>query len=180
MLEATDWADTALDGTCPDTDQFPALGGEAIVNADKNPQNQAKALYAQVSTDSIPPRQAGFAEMNWYESLYYGLIPADLQNAAGQFVAPSAASVDAALSDATVNADGTLNFNYADTTDTAAYPQPVVFYAAVSTAPQVAAQATAIRTTLDNILALTASPGSTSLPPGILPLTSALTTQAEW
>ena len=179
ILESTNWEDSSLDGTCPDTDQFPALGGEAIVNADKNPQNQAKALYTQVSTESIPPRQAGFADMNWYESLYYGFIPAALQNAAGQFVGPSAASVDAALSDATVNPDGTLNFNYTDTTDTAAYPQPVVFYAAVSTAPQAAAQATAIRTTLDNILALTASPGSTSLPTGILPLTSALTTQAE-
>jgi hypothetical protein len=179
ILEATNWEETSLDGACPDTDQFPALAGDVIVNADKNPQNQAKALYTQVSQNSIPPRQAGFAEMNWYESLYYGLIPADLQNAVGQFVGPSAASVDAALSDATVNPDGTLNFNYADTTDPAAYPEPVVFYAAVSTAPQAAAQATAIRTTLDNLLALTASPGSTSLPPGILPLTSTLTSQAE-
>jgi hypothetical protein len=179
VLEATDWADASLDGTCPDTDQFPALGGEVVLNADKNPQNQAKALFSAVSLDSTPPRQAGFAIMNWYESLYYGLLPAELQNAAGQFVSPSAASVDAALGDATTNPDGTLNFNYADTTDTAAYPEPVVFYAAVSTKSQPAAQATAERTVLDNILALTGAPGSSSLPAGILPLTSTLTSQAE-
>ena len=114
ILGSTNWENPSLDGTCPDTDQFPALGGNVPVNADKNPQNQAKALYTQVSTQSTPPRQAGFADMNWYESLYYGLIPAALQNAAGQFVAPTQTSVDAALSDASVNSDGTLSFNYAE------------------------------------------------------------------
>jgi len=178
ILEATKWSDSSLDGTCPDTDQFPALGDGATLNADSDPQDQAKALYSQVE-DGEPPRQAGFADMNWYEALYYGLIPAELQNAAGQFVAPSEASVDAALADATVNADGSLSFDYTNTSDAAAYPQPVVFYAAVSTSLQPSAEANAERRVLDNVLALTASGSSATLPPGILPLTSSLTTAAE-
>jgi hypothetical protein len=179
ILAATDWADSSLDGTCPDTDQFPALGNQVVVNADKNPQNQAKALYTQVSANAVPPRQAGFAVMNWYEALYYGLNSAELQNAAGQFVGPSEASVEAALNDATKNADGTLSFDYTNTTDTAAYPEPAVFYAAVSTDAQPAVQASGEKTILSNLLALTASTSKASLPPGILPLTSTLTTEAQ-
>ena len=65
--------------------------------------------------------------MNWYEALYFGLNSAALQNAAGQFVAPSSASIDAALADATTNPDGTLAFTYTDTSDAAAYPEPVSY-----------------------------------------------------
>ncbi|MGO9341981.1 MAG: hypothetical protein ACLP6E_05615 [Acidimicrobiales bacterium] len=178
ILESTQWSDTSLDGTCPQTDQFPGLASPAILNADLDPENQIKALYSQVGSGD-PPRQAGFAVMNWYEALYYGLNSAALQNAAGQFVIPSEASIEKALGDATTNPDGTLAFNYTDTADTAAYPEPVVFYAAVSTTPEAAAQADATKKVLDNILALTASPGSSALPAGIVPLPASLTTQAE-
>jgi hypothetical protein len=179
ILDATSWTDTSLDGKCPDTDQFPALAEPAFLNSDKNPQNQAKALYTQVNVNAEPPREAGFADMNWYEASYYGLDAASLQNAAGVFVAPSAASIDAALGDATAEPNGTLNFDYTNTSDTAAYPEPVIFYAAVSTEPQPAAQADAIKTIIGNMLSLTASPGASGLPPGIVPLTSSLTTEAE-
>jgi hypothetical protein len=104
---------------------------------------------------------------------------AALQNAAGQFVAPSTASIDAALADATANPDGTLAFTYTDTSDAAAYAEPAVLYAAVSTSPQAATQATAIKKVLDNMLALTASPGSASLPAGIVGLPASLTSKAE-
>ncbi len=179
ILESTKWSQPSLDGTCPETDQFPGLVLPAVLRADENPQNQAKALYQQVSPSAVPPRQAGFAVMNWYEALYYGLNSAALQNAAGQFVTPSAPSIDAALNDASANPDGTLSFNYANTADAAAYAEPVVFYAAVSTAPQVAAQANATKRVLDNILALTGSPGSPSLPAGIVALPASLTRQAQ-
>ena len=96
ILESTKWSDSSLDGTCPETDQFPALAPPPVLDADLNPENQAKALYSQIGL-ADPPRQAGFAVMNWYEALYYGLNPAALQNAAGQFVIPSDASVAAAL-----------------------------------------------------------------------------------
>jgi uncharacterized membrane protein YgcG len=179
ILDATEWSDSSLDGTCPQTDQFPALASPAVLNADKNPQNQAKALYTQVSPGAEPPRQAGFADLNWYEALYFGLNAASIQNASGAFVAPSEASIDAALSDATTEPNGTLSFDYTNTSDTAAYPQPVVFYAAVSTAPQPSEQAAAVKGVLDDILSLTATPAKAGLPPGVVPLTSALTTQAE-
>lgn len=178
LLETTDWAETSLDGHCPDTDQFPALGDKITVNAEAIPEQQAQALYDQVNPGDTN-RQAGFAIMNWYEAAYYGLIPAELQNAAGDFVAPSEASVDSALGDATQNPDGTLSFDYTDTSNTAAYPEPVVFYAAVSTKAQPAAQATAIRTVLDNMLALTSSSSKSTLPDGVLPLTASLTSEAK-
>ena len=108
----------------------------AVLDADKNPQNQAKALYYPGCANATRPGRRVSRIMNWYEALYYGLNAASLQNAAGQFVAPSEASIDAALNDATTNADGTLTFDYTDTSDTAAYPEPVVFYAAVSTTPR--------------------------------------------
>jgi len=177
LLQATQWTDTSLDGKCPQTDQFPALASGSL-NSDENPQNQSKALYAQV-TSGAPSKQAGFAVMNWYEALYYGLNVAELQNANGQFVAPTQASVYAALGDATENSDGTLSYNYANTADAAAYPEPVVIYAAVSTQAQPATDAGAIKTVLDNVLALTDSPGKASIPAGILPLTTSLTTEAQ-
>ena len=179
ILESTKWSDSSLDGTCPKTDQFPGLASPNVLDADLNPQNQAKALYSQVSQNAVPPREAGFAVMNWYQALYFGLNPAALQNAAGQFVSPSAASIDAAIADATTNPDGTLAFNYTDTSDASAYPEPVVLYAAVSTAPQPATQANAIKKVLDNVLALTASPGSASLPAGLAALPASLTSIAE-
>jgi hypothetical protein len=177
VMEQTEWADTSLDGTCPETDQFPSLTGNDP-NTFSTPQNQAKALYNQVESGASP-KQAGFGIMNWYEALYYGLDVADLQNAAGVYVAPTASSVDAALNDATKNADGTLTFSYTDTQDQSAYPEPVVFYAVVSTQPQPATQAAAIRTVLNNMLSFTASTSTQTLPSGILPLTSSLTSEAQ-
>jgi PBP superfamily domain len=182
VIEAAQWSDSKLDGTCPETDQFPALADGVTSNTEEDPQNQAKALYTQVSADATPPRQAGFTTMNWYEALYYGLDIADLQNATGAFVAPTAASVSAALADATSNPDGTLSFNYADTSGTnaaAAYPEPVVIYAAVSTKPQAASQADGIKTILDNLVSLTSSSSTVTLPDGILPLTSTMTSAAR-
>ncbi|MFZ0667956.1 MAG: hypothetical protein WAM97_19575 [Acidimicrobiales bacterium] len=182
VIEAAQWSDAKLDGTCPETDQFPALADGVTSNTEEDPQNQAKALYTQVSPDATPPRQAGFAMMNWYEALYYGLDTAELQNAAGDYVAPTQASVDAALADATTNTDGTLSFNYADTSGpnaATAYPEPVVIYAAVSTKPQPATQADGIKTILDNLVSLTSSSSTVTLPGGILPLTSTMTTTAQ-
>ena len=176
LIEAVSWADSTQ-GTCPESDQIPALAKGNTENADSDPEGQWKALVAQVG-DQDPLLQAVFAEMNWYEALYYGLTPAALQNAAGDFVLPSATSVDAALGDATTNPDGTLTYDYDDTSDAAAYPEPVVFYALVSTKAQPEAAAAAEKNVLENILTLTGS-GSSSLPDGILPLTSSLAEQAE-
>ena len=90
-------------------------------------------MFSWFNTISDASR-AGFAPMNWAESLYYGLNAAQLENAAGDFVAPTAASIDAAVSDATANPDGSLAFSYTKA-DAAAYPMPSVVYAAVPTTP---------------------------------------------
>ena len=49
-----------------------------------------------------------FSAMDASEADFYGLLPANLQNASGAFVAPSAASITAALNDATAAPNGTL------------------------------------------------------------------------
>jgi hypothetical protein len=67
---------------------------------------------------------------------------AALQNAAGNFVTPTAISLDAALSVATTNPDGSLTPDYSSTNPDA-YPMPDVIYAAVSTDPASASQAIA-------------------------------------
>ena len=128
--------------------------------------------------NAIPSRTAAFATMNWYEALYYGLDVAQLQNAAGEYVAPSATSVDAALADASVNtSDGVLTNNYTGSGDSAAYPTPVVIYAVVPTGLP-ASTAGAVGTELRAMLAVTAGGDGAAVPPGLLPLPAKLASEA--
>ncbi|HLN16921.1 MAG TPA: hypothetical protein VK277_09245 [Acidimicrobiales bacterium] len=170
---------------CPlDTDQLPALqiGSPSQWSADAQPDQQANNLEGASGFVPPPgfadPQLAGFATMNWAESDFYGLYPASLQNATGQFVAPTAASIDAALADATTNADGSYTFNYDDTGDPAAYPLPDVIYAAVPTGTLPPTEATALTDLLTQILDLTGGTDTGDLPPGFVPLPSAVYTQA--
>jgi hypothetical protein len=118
--------------------------------------------------------------MNWAEALFNGMNVASLQNPAGQFVQPTAASLDAALADATTNPDGSITPNYA-TTDPNAYPMPTVVYAAVSTSPVTADQAAAETTELTQLLQLTGASGSnvSQLPQGWVPLPASLASTAQ-
>lgn len=122
-----------------------------------------------------------FSAMDSSQADYYGLLPASLQNAAGQFVAPSQASVDAALNDAKTNADGTLSPNF-KTTDAAAYPLPMVTYALVSAAPQPSAStAQELTDLLTNLVQYSYAAGqgySVPMPPGYFPLPQSLYQQA--
>jgi len=177
VLESAPWTNKALKTTCASGDQFPALSVTGDWAGASSPAAQARDVANEVA-NAIPSRTAAFATMNWYEALYYGLDVAELQNAAGQYVAPSAASVDAALADATVNtSDGVLTNNYADSIDAAAYPTPVVIYAIVPTGLP-AATAGAVGTELRSMLAVTAGGNSTSVPPGLLPLPTKLASEA--
>jgi len=171
--------------TCPSgADQFPKLTISQTTqwSADAQPNQQANKLDG--ATGYVPPpgfsdsQVAGFATMNWAESEYYGLSTANLQNAAGAFVAPSATSLDAALADAKVNPDGSYVFNYDDTSDPNAYPLPDLIYAAVPTAPMPAGQATQVTDLLDQILNLTGGTESADLPQGFVPLPSSVYQQA--
>jgi hypothetical protein len=177
VLEAAPWTDKTLKTTCPSGDQFPALSVTGDWAGASSPAGQARDVANEVA-NAIPSRTAAFATMNWYEALYYGLDVAELQNAAGQYVAPSAQSVDAALADASVNpSDGVVTNIYTNSADAAAYPTPVVIYAVVPTGLP-AATAGAVGTELRSMLAVTAGGNGSSVPPGLLPLPAKLASAA--
>ena len=123
-----------------------------------------------------------FADMDSSEADFFGLLPASLQNAAGSFVAPTSDSVAAAVGDATKNADGTLTPAYGDTSDTAAYPLPMITYALVSTAPQPSMdEATQLSDMLKNVVNYSETGGagtSEPLPAGYVPLPASLAQEA--
>jgi hypothetical protein len=175
-------AGTTPYSTCPVTDTFPPLnkstsGFFAEVNSPNQQLVKLGATVVPAGVGSTP--DAGFMPMNWAEADYYGLDAADLQDAAGQFVGPSAASIDAALADATTNADGSLTPSYTNTTDAAAYAMPSVIYAAVPTDPLPESQATAVRQMLGSLLNLTGGSDDAGLPSGFVPLTPALYAAAQ-
>ena len=121
---------------------------------------------------------AAFASMNWSESLYYGLQIASLQNGGGAFVTPSATTLDAAVNDATTNADGSLALNYSST-DPNAYPMTSVIYAAVCGDAETTQTATNISNMLTQLLDVSGSSSTATLPEGFVPLTPGLTQTAE-
>ena len=145
-----------------------------------SPLDQTKALYAAVpnpgSGASNPA--SGFAPMPLSWSDYLGYSNAGLLNAAGSFQTPTQDSIDAALADSTYNSDGTLKYNYVNSSDTKAYTMPMVIYAVVSTDAMPAAQKTAIQNALTAVLDVTGGSSVSDLPPGYFPLTSSLSKQA--
>jgi ABC-type phosphate transport system substrate-binding protein len=97
-----------------------------------------------------------------------------LVNAAGDAVAPTDASILAAVSQMTTNADGiTQSANFAST-DTAAYPLAMVDYAMVPTCGLSAAKASAISAFLTDVATKGQQPGYLpgQLAPGYVPLNS--------
>jgi hypothetical protein len=176
VLEAAPWSNQSQKQSCPDTDQFPGLSGSGDWVAASTPPTQARDVMNEVANE-VPQRVAAFAPMNWYEALYYGLDVASLENGAGDYVAPTAQSVDAALADATVNsATGALSYDYTDT-NAAAYPTPVVIYAVVPTNLPSSMEG-AVSTELRTVLAVTTAAGGAGVPQGLLPLPSNLATEA--
>jgi ABC-type phosphate transport system substrate-binding protein len=163
--------------TCPVTDTFPNLSGLAGVITVGQPGQQALKIYTGVYGNTAEA-YAGFAPMNWATANYYGMSVASLQNAAGSFVYPSATSLDAAVNDATTNADGTLAFHN-DASDPVAYPMTSMFYAAVSTDPMDPGQATSMKLMLNQLLSLTGGADTADLPTGFVPLPSALYAEAQ-
>jgi len=63
-----------------------------------------------------------------------GMKSANIRNAAGRYVSPTAAATSAFLSGSTVDARGFVTFNYAQTTNTAAYPIVAITYGLAKTA----------------------------------------------
>ncbi len=172
------WADPKQDGTCPRTDQFPGVAQQVDWGAGPTPQDQFKNLFAQYQ-QAAPVRQADFGVLNWYEALHLGLGVAALQNDAGAFVAPTAASVDAGLAGAAHNPDGTVTPNYATVSDPTAYAMPAVIYAVVPTKGLSADKEGSLRSVLLALLSQTGGAQASGLPPGLVGLPSDLTAEAQ-
>jgi hypothetical protein len=169
----------AKETKCPETDQFPPLRSPGVYwSALSDPAQQLNKLSAVVLAPNLTVLPAaGFAPMTWPESLYYGLEPVALQDAAGKFVLPSAGSIDAALVAATRNKDGSLTPNMRDTKRKGAYPLPSVVYAAVPTRFATATEAKEVKAVLSGLISVSAGPSS-KIPQGFIRLPGFLAHQA--
>jgi hypothetical protein len=154
-----------------------------------SPQQEAVYLYEYDgllpgTTENSYRDYAGLAPMDWSQAAYNGLQPALLQNASGQWVAPSAQSLDAALTvEGTTQSDGAITFSYRpkDPNDSVPYyPMPMISYAVVPTTPLPASEASPITKVLRDLLSITSTGGANSaeLPPGYAPLPTDLSQTA--
>jgi len=133
--------------------------------------------------DALPPQVDGDRDMwsliDQADASRFLIPAAALENAAGKFVAPTDASMAAAVKDMTVNPDGiTRSMNYADK-DPAAYPLTMIIYAVVPTGGISKAKAAAIARFLDYVAGPGQQSGTASgdLAPGYLPLPQSLRAQ---
>ena len=84
--------------------------------------NSGSIGYTEVSFVNDPTRAA------------MGMKAALVRNAAGKYVAPTAAATSSAIAGATIDDKGFVTFNYKQTTNTTAYPITAVTYALAKTA----------------------------------------------
>jgi hypothetical protein len=167
--------------TCPIYDQLPPESLTSPVKATGyNDPNQQEIKMNNFVAPGLQGASvnAAFSAINWSEGRYYGLRVASLQNASGAYVQPTQASLDAAVADATTNADGSISPDYA-TKDATAYPMPSVVYAAVCADPQPDTQVKAISDMLTQLLAVSGPNATETLPQGFVPLTSSLASEAQ-
>jgi len=167
--------------SCPVTDQFPPMriSGEQFAEVNSPGQQVIKMSKTVLPFQVASQPNLGLAPMNWAEARYYGMSIASLQNAAGGFVPPTVASVNAALADGTWNANGTISPSYSNTSSSAAYAMPTVIYAAVNQSTKVPkADQKAIRSILSKLLDVTTGATGT-LPEGFVPLNADLTAIAR-
>jgi len=164
-------------GGCQSGDQFPAfVSSNQFWGEFSTPSQQSLKLSSFVASCSTPCD--GFANMNWAESAYYGMSQALLQNAAGQFVAPSSDSVIAGVNDGSWN-DALWTPNLNNASDPAAYAMPTVLYAAVPRNPGIsAANKASLQAGLTQILDQTTNT-VTSMPAGFVALPANLAAMAR-
>ncbi len=104
-----------------------------------------------------------------------GMASANIKNAAGKYVAPTAAAVSSMIADSDVDSKGFVTFNFKQTTNTTAYPFVAVTYALGKIAKS--SQNDVVRGYLQWILTTYAPTAAESL--GYAPLTGALLTVAK-
>jgi len=169
--------------TCTPYPQLPVLAaGNNQYEFGETPALQAHYLRGYAYGGGSQPGTralAGFGALDWSEASYYGLNSASLQNAAGQFVSPSETSIDDALNDTTESSDGIVSYNYNDSSDSGAYPMPLVTYAVVSTSGLSPENAQAEGDLLTNMVCYSHFGGTITMPDGYVPLTDNLYDQAR-
>jgi hypothetical protein len=180
----------AVFSSCDPTSTIPTVATIRNANPSENPSLQGKQIRSDAfGAGNSAPQDCGsfcnaaFGVMDSSEAGFYGLTTANLENANGDFVAPTPASLEAAESnlspcpalDALTCPPGSYQVDYS-TPDQGAYPLPDVTYAVVPTTAQpsdtVAAE-TALLTNLVNY-----SHSSATLPVGYAPLSDSLYTAA--
>ena len=134
-----------------------------------------------VAGGSYTQMPAGFGIMDSSEASFYGLNTASLENADGNFEAPTVANLEAAEANITPCPTddlscpaGTYKINYTTTTSPNAYPMPDITYAMVPTAPLPASEAAALKNLLTNLVTFSHGGGSLALPSGYAPLSDSL------
>ena len=154
---------------CTTFDEFPPLKPiGTLFDLYADPEHQVVKGLRGFS----PPAQfqgspiAGFAPVDWGDARYYGLDAASLQNAAGQFVAPSTASVQAEIGALSLSKSG---YPVPDPTLAVkgGYPMSTVIDALVPDQPLPALEAKNIADFMNNLLDYTTS---AQLPDGYVPL----------
>lgn len=103
-----------------------------------------------------------------------GMKAANIRNAAGKYVAPTAAATSAFLAGSTVDAQGFVTFDYKQATNTAAYPISAITYALAKTAKS--SKNDTVKQYLDWVLNTYAPANAEAL--AYAPLTGALKTAA--
>lgn len=172
--------------SCQPSSTIPPLAsGISTYGESQLPSLQAHAMRTYAFGGSTVPffstdPAAAFGVMDSSEASFYGLYTASLQNAAGNFVTPTVASLEAGLANLTPCPTGTLScpvgtYKVDYTTPTPdAYPMPDVTYAMVPTTPLPASTATEMKDLLTNLVNYSHSGGSIPLPNGYAPLPSTL------
>jgi hypothetical protein len=156
-----------------------------LYDPSSSPSSAAHEMQSAVQNSySVSHGGVAFTAMDSSQADYYGLLPAALENASGNFVLPDQGSLDAAVAQAKSNPDGTITPNFADTSSSAAgaYPLPMVTYAVVSTKPLLDdPAAAALRSELTLLVKYSAAGGAgyhVPMPSGYVPLPSTLENQA--
>ena len=122
---------------------------------------------------------AGFGIMDSSEASFYGLNTASLQNADGNFGRRPGqhrggrGRLTACPTDDLTCPAGTYKLDYTDGPSPNAYPMPDITYAGAHR-PAPAAQATAVKDLLTNLVTYSHGGGSLALPSGYAPLSDTL------
>jgi hypothetical protein len=164
--------------TCPNSDQFPPVpSGVTAYTSYSDPSQQALKMTAYVGPGLGGANINGaFGAMNWADAEYFGLSVAGLENSSGNFELPTESSLDAAVPQASANADGSIPV---PATAPTAYPMASIIYAIVPTGTYTATDAANVKEFLTQLLNLTGGSQSSDLPSGFVPLPSWLYQQAQ-